>query len=94
MAPSGGVQFAFAKVQPTNKIGVKGERPDAGKQWGSAMEKPREVLLIAALAGLLIVGVAAFVVQPSLIGTLSMGAMQPASHAVLNGADLPLGPTA
>jgi hypothetical protein len=58
------------------------------------MQKPREVLVVAALAGLLIVGVAAFMVQPSLIGTLSAGAMQPAAHAVLNGAALPLGPTA
>jgi len=58
------------------------------------MQKSREVLLIAALAGLLIVGVAAFVVQPSLVGMLSAGAMQPSAHAVLNGAALPLGPTA
>jgi hypothetical protein len=58
------------------------------------MQKPREVLLIAALAGLLIVGVAAFVVQPSLVGTLAAGAMQPAAHAVLDGAGLPLGPAA
>jgi hypothetical protein len=95
MTPSGGVQFAFAKVQPTNKTGVKGCKDPTPESSGEAqMQKPREVLLIAALAGLLIVGVAAFVVQPSLVGTLSMGAMQPASHAVLNGADLPLGPTA
>lgn len=58
------------------------------------MQKQREVLLIAALAGLLIVGVAAFVVQPSLIGALTAGAMQPTAHAVLDGAGLPLGPTA
>lgn len=55
------------------------------------MRTQREVLLIAALAGLLIVGVAAFVVQPALIGTLAAGAMHPAGDAVLNAADLPLG---
>jgi len=103
MAPSAWVQFAFAKVQPTNKTSALPAGTNAvpvpwkrgGEQPGEAqMQKQREVLLIAALAGLLIVGVAAFMVQPSLVGTLAAGSMQPAAHAVLNGADLPLGPTA
>jgi hypothetical protein len=58
------------------------------------MRKQREVLLIAALAGLLIVGVAAFVVQPAMIGTLAAGAMHPTGGAVLNAADLSLGQSA
>jgi hypothetical protein len=69
--------------------------PRANESPGNVkMRKPREVLMIAALAGLLIVGVAAFVVQPSLVSTLTAGATQPASGAVLNAADLPLGPSA
>ena len=57
------------------------------------MRKQREVLLIAALAGLLIVGVAAFVVQPAMIGTLA-APMHPTGGAVLNAADLSLGQSA
>ena len=57
------------------------------------MRKQREVLLIAALAGLLIVGVAAFVVQPAMIGTLA-APMHPTGGAVLNAAYLSLGQSA
>lgn len=58
------------------------------------MRKQREVLLIAALAGLLIVGAAAFMVQPALVGSLATGAVHPANGAVLNAIDLPLGQSA
>jgi hypothetical protein len=58
------------------------------------MRTQRDVLLIAALAGLLIVGVAAFMVQPGLLSTLAVGTAHPAGSTVLNAVDLPLGSSA
>ncbi len=49
------------------------------------MRKEREALLVAALAGLVIVGAAAFVVQPTLANKQGTAPVQLSSAVVLDG---------